>query len=85
MGLVTILAEPAVHVLTHQIADVTEGYVKQSYVLGALSIGVGSAVALSVVRILIPELLLWHYLLPGYALALGLMYLVPKLFVGIAL
>ncbi|MDY3010056.1 MAG: DUF1538 domain-containing protein [Clostridiales Family XIII bacterium] len=84
VGLVTILAEPAVHVLTHQIADVTEGYVKQSYVLGALSIGVGSAVALSVVRILIPELLLWHYLLPGYALALGLMYLVPKLFVGIA-
>lgn len=84
VGLVTILAEPAVHVLTHQITDVTEGHVKRSYVLGALSIGVGSAVALSVIRILIPELLLWHYLLPGYAVALGLMYIVPKIFVGIA-
>ena len=84
IGLVTILAEPAVHVLTHQIESVTSGYVKRSYVLGALSIGVGCAVALSIIRILIPELQLWHYLLPGYAMALALMYFVPKLFVGIA-
>ncbi|MDO4544851.1 MAG: DUF1538 domain-containing protein [Bacillota bacterium] len=84
VGLLTILAEPAVHVLTHQIETVTAGYVKRSYVLGALSIGVGCAVALSVIRIIIPELLLWHYLLPGYIIAIGLMYFVPKLFVGIA-
>ena len=84
IGLLTILAEPAVHVLTHQIETVTAGYVKRPYVLGALSIGVGCAVALSVVRILIPELLLWHYLLPGYAICIGLMYFAPKLFVGIA-
>lgn len=84
IGLLTILAEPAVHVLTHQIETVTAGYVKRPYVLGALSIGVGCAVALSVVRILTPELLLWHYLLPGYAICIGLMYFAPKLFVGIA-
>ncbi|MDO5414754.1 MAG: DUF1538 domain-containing protein [Bacillota bacterium] len=84
VGLLTILAEPAVHVLTHQIETVTAGYVKRSYVLGALSIGVGCAVALSVIRIVIPELQLWHYLLPGYLIAVGLMYFVPKLFVGIA-
>lgn len=84
IGLLTILAEPAVHVLTKQIETVTAGYVKRNYVLGALSIGVGFAVALSVVRILIPDLLLWHYLLPGYIIAIGLMYFVPKLFVGIA-
>ena len=83
-GFLTILAEPAVHVLTHQVETVTEGYVRRRHVLCALSIGVGSAVALSVVRIIIPELLLWHYLLPGYLIALGLMYIVPKLFVGIA-
>lgn len=84
IGLLTILAEPAVHVLTHQIETVTAGYVKRLYVLGALSLGVGCAVALSVIRILIPELQLWHYLLPGYAICIGLMYFVPKLFVGIA-
>ena len=44
----------------------------------------GLAVALSVVRILVPELRLWHFLLPGYIIALGLTFVVPKLFVGIA-
>ncbi len=84
IGLVTILAEPAVHVLTHEIEEVTSGYVKRSAVLTALSIGVGFAVALSVIRILKPELQLWHYLLPGYIIAIAMTYFVPKLFVGIA-
>ena len=84
LGLVTILAEPAVHILTHQIEDVTSGYVKRKAVLFALSIGVGAAVALSMVRILIPEIKLWHYLLPGYIISLALSYRVPNLFVGMA-
>lgn len=84
LGVVTILAEPAVYVLTHQIEDVTSGYVKRSVVMFTLAIGVGIAVALSVVRILIPELQLGQYLLPGYLIALALTYFVPKLFVGIA-
>lgn len=84
LGLVTILAEPAVYVLTNQIEDVTSGYVKRRTVLVALAIGVGISVALSMIRILIPELKLWHYLLPGYLIALTMSYMVPKLFVGIA-
>ncbi len=84
LGIVTILAEPAVHVLTHQIEDVTSGYVKRNVVMGTLSIGVGLAVLLSIIRILIPDLQLWHYLLPGYVIAIALSYFVPKLFVGIA-
>jgi hypothetical protein len=84
LGLVTILAEPAVHVLTHQIEDVTSGYVKRSIVLVTLALGVGLAVLLSILRVLIPELQLWHYLLPGYVIAITMTYFVPKLFVGIA-
>lgn len=84
LGLVTILAEPAVHVLTNQIEEVTSGYVKRSVVLFTLSIGVGLAVLLSILRVLIPELQLWHYLLPGYVIAIAMTYFVPKLFVGIA-
>ncbi|MCR6545176.1 DUF1538 domain-containing protein [Dehalobacterium formicoaceticum] len=84
LGLVTILAEPAVHVLTHQIEDVTSGYVKTKVVLLALSIGVGFAVALSMIRIIVPNVQLWHYLLPGYLIAIIMSYLTPKLFVGIA-
>lgn len=84
LGVVTILAEPAVYVLTHQIEDVTSGYVRRKIVMFSLCIGVGFAVSLSILRILIPELQLWHYLLPGYIIAIALTYVVPKLFVGIA-
>lgn len=84
LGLVTILAEPAVYVLTHQIEDVTSGYIKRKVILFALSIGVGFAVALSMIRIIVPQIQLWHYLLPGYIIAIAMTYFVPKLFVGIA-
>lgn len=84
LGFVTILAEPAVHVLTNQIEDVTSGYVRKSIVLITLSIGVGVAVALSMLRIVTPGIKLWHYLLPGYVISVALMYFVPKLFIGMA-
>ncbi|MCI6033536.1 DUF1538 domain-containing protein [Fusobacterium varium] len=84
LGVVTILAEPAVYVLTHQIENVTSGYVKRRAILVALAIGVGIAVALSMIRIIVPGLRLWHYLLPGYIISIFMMYFIPKLFVGIA-
>ncbi|MGB4373414.1 MAG: DUF1538 domain-containing protein, partial [Halanaerobiales bacterium] len=84
VGLLTILAEPAVHVLTQQIEEVTSGYVKRKLVFFALSIGVGLAVALSILRILSPAIQLWHYLLPGYIVAIIMSHYTPKLFVGIA-
>lgn len=84
LGFVTILAEPAVHVLTHQIEDVTSGFVRRPLVLATLALGVGLAVGLSVLRIIVPNLQLWQYLLPGYLIGVGLMYITPKLFVGIA-
>lgn len=84
LGVVTILAEPAVYVLTHQIEEVTSGYVKRKAVLIALSLGVGIAVALSMLRIIVPGIQLWHYLLPGYIISIAMSYFVPKLFVGIA-
>lgn len=84
LGVVTILAEPAVYVLTHQIEDVTSGYVKRKAVLVALAVGVGLAVGLSVIRVLVPQIQLWHYLLPGYIISIILMFFTPKLFVGIA-
>jgi len=84
LGVVTILAEPAVYVLTHQIEDITSGYVKRKVVLVPLAIGVGLAVALSVIRVLVLEINLWHYLLPGYFICILLMFFTPKLFVGIA-
>lgn len=84
MGVVTILAEPATNILTTQIEDVTSGAIKRRPILIALTSGVGIAIFLAVLRMLIPGLKLWHILLPGYAVAIGLMFIVPKIFVGMA-
>jgi hypothetical protein len=84
LGMVTILTEPAVHILTHQIEDVTSGYVKRKMVLATLAIGVATAVGLSMLRIVIPGISLWHFLLPGFVISLLLTFFVPPIFVGIA-
>ena len=84
MGLLVVLTEPAVHVLTHQIEDVTSGSIKRITVLITLAVGVAIAVALAMVRLVAEDLMLWHFLVPGYAIALILSFFVPKIFVGIA-
>lgn len=84
LGVVTIMAEPAVYVLTHQIEDITNGSVKRVSVLIALAGGVGIAIALSMLRIVVPGLQLWHFLLPGYIISILMTFFVPKLFVGMA-
>lgn len=84
LGLTTVLAEPAVHVLTHQVEDVTGGSVKRNMVLIFLSVAVGLAIFMSALRILLPDIQLWMYLLPGFGLAVILSYFVPDLFVGMA-
>jgi len=84
LGMLVILTEPAVYVLTHQIENVTQGNIKRRTVLITLAIGVAFAVGLAMLRIVIPGIQLWHYLLPGYLIALALMRFVPRIFVGIA-
>ena len=84
LGMLVILTEPAVYVLTQQIENVTSGYIKKKTVLASLSIGVAFAVGLSMLRIAVPGIQLWHYLLPCLLISVGLSFFVPKLFVGIA-
>ena len=84
LGMVIVLAEPAVYVLTEQVEEVTAGHIKRKVILVTLSIGIAFAVSFSMLRIMIPALKLWHFLLPGFGLALVLSYKVPPIFVGIA-
>jgi len=84
LGFTVILAEPAVYVLNEQIREVTSGHINKKAILYTLSIGVAIAVSLSMVRILVPGIKLWHFLIPGYLIAVALTYFTPKLFVGIA-
>lgn len=84
LGVVAILAEPAIYVLIDQIEEVTGGSISKRIVLFTIAFGVGLAIALTVLRILNPEFKLWHILSIGYVLIILLSAFIPKLFVGIA-
>lgn len=83
LGLTVVLAEPAIHVLNKQVESVTGGSVSKTSMLIALSVGVGVAIALSVLRVIFDFSIL-YYLIPGYFLSLGLSFFVPKLYTAIA-
>ena len=83
LGMVVVLAEPAVHVLNKQVEEITEGTVSRKAMMIALSIGVGLSICLSIVRIIFDFNILF-YLIPGYMISLGLSFFVPGLYTAIA-
>ena len=83
LGLVTILCEPAVHVLTVQIEAISDGQLKKSTVLVALSLGVGVAICLAMIRT-IYNFTIMYYIIPGYLISLVLMFFVPDIYTAIA-
>ena len=83
IGMVVVMAEPAVHVLTGQVNDITGGEVTRTQMMTALSLGVGISIGLSVIRVYYGFSVL-YYLVPGYLLSLGLSFFVPKLYTAIA-
>ncbi len=83
LGLVVVLAEPAVHVLNKQVEEITQGTVSKKSMMTALSIGVGLSICLSVIRIIFGFSIL-YYLIPGYLISLGLSFFVPKIYTSIA-
>ena len=83
MGILVVLAEPAVHVLNSQVEDVTGGYVKKKSMMIGLCAGVGAAIALSVIRIIF-DFSLVYYIIPGYFISLALSLFVPPVYTAIA-
>lgn len=84
LGLVVVLAEPAVQVLGDQVTEVSNGQIKKPILMSALSIGVGIAVGLSMLRISVGGFEIWHVILPGFILAIILSFYAPPIFTGIA-
>jgi hypothetical protein len=83
LGLVTILCEPAIHVLTVQIENISDGGISKLSVLLTLSIGVGVAIALCAIRAIYNFSML-YYLVPGYILSLTLTFFCPNLYTAMA-
>lgn len=83
IGAVTVLAEPAVHVLNKQVEEVTGGTVTKRSMMVALSIGVGVSIGLSIIRAIYGFSIL-YYLIPGYFISLALSFFVPGIYTAIA-
>lgn len=83
IGMVTILCEPAVHSLTNQIENISDGSIKKTTVLLTLSVGVGTAIALAITRSLY-NFSIMYYIIPMFVLSLSLMFLSPDIYTAIA-
>ena len=83
MGYFVVSAEPAVHVLSRQVYELTAGAIPPRALGLSLSVGVSVSVGLAMLRILTGVPILW-LLAPGYAVALVLRPFVPPIFTSIA-
>jgi len=83
IGYFIVKAEPAVYVLNHQVEELTDGAISARAMGLSLSLGVAASVGLAMLRVLTGISIFW-LLIPGYAIALGLSFFVPKIFTAIA-
>ncbi len=83
MGWFIIDAEPAVHILNKQVEELTSGAISAKAMGLSLSVAVALANGLAMVRVL-TGLPILYFLVPGYAVALGLSFFVPRTFTAIA-
>ncbi len=83
IGFFVVAAEPAVHVLTKQVYEITGGAIPKKALSTSLMIGVACSVGLAMLRILL-HLPIMYFLIPAYAIALVLTFIVPDMFTAIA-
>ena len=83
LGWFIISAEPAVGVLEKQIEEVSAGAIPGRAIKLSLSVAISLAMGISMLRVLTGISILW-FLVPGYALALGLSFFVPDIYTAIA-
>ena len=83
MGWFIIDAEPAVHIPNQQVEELSAGAISAKAMGLSLSIAVATANGLAMVRVLTGISILW-FLVPGYAVALAMMFVVPRTFTAIA-
>lgn len=83
MGYFIVKAEPAVYVLNKQVEEITDGAISAKAMGLGLSIGVAVSLGIAMIRVLTGISILW-FLIPGYAIALGISFFVPKIYTAIA-
>ena len=84
VGFVTTWGEPAVRILADQVEDASTGSIRASLVVWTISIGVALAVGLGMLRIGYGIPLL-YIVVPGYLVAIAILWFSEKGFVSIAI
>ena len=83
IGYFVVMAEPAVHVLKKQVEEITQGAIPGKALSLSLGVGVAISIGLAMTRIYF-DFPIMYILIPGYSLALILMFFVPDIFTAIA-
>lgn len=83
IGWFIVSAEPAVHVLTKQVEEISSGAVSEKAMRISLSIAISAAMALSMLRVITGTHIFW-FIVPGYIISLILSFFVPQMFTAIA-
>ena len=83
MGWFIINAEPAVHTLNKQVAELSAGAISERAMGLSLSIAVSAAGGLAMLRV-ITGISIMYFLVPGYLTAIALSFFVPRTFTAIA-
>jgi hypothetical protein len=84
LGLTTAWGEPAVRVLADQVEEASHGTIKGRLVLYSISLGVAVWVAIGMLRISYGIPLTWP-VVPGYGLAIVMVLICDRKFLGIAI
>ncbi len=83
VGLLIVLAEPAIGVLVKQVEAISAGTIKKRTMRIALCISMAFAVGFSMMRIIF-DISIWFVIGIGYIIALGISFFVPKVYTSIA-
>lgn len=83
IGFFVVKAEPAVHVLTKQVYEITSGAIPKKALRISLMLGVAFSVGLAMMRIIF-HISIMYFLIPGYLIAVVLTFFVPEIFTAIA-
>lgn len=83
IGFLVVFAEPAINILTGEVEEITEGSISENAMKITISIGVATAIALSIFRV-VTSISIIYFLVIAYAISLILTFITPKMFTAIA-
>ncbi|OQC01574.1 MAG: hypothetical protein BWX78_00099 [Firmicutes bacterium ADurb.Bin099] len=84
IGYFLVISEPAVHVLSKQVVELSSGAIPKKAIATSLSVGVATSIGLCMIKILTSASIL-YFVIPGYVIGLILTFFVPPVFTSIAI